>query len=200
MAARLDPALWAEIRRHWEYDPDEPSLQVAASRAAEKHSFNPPTKASIHERLKKEGWERRGTMAGVNQSAHRKADALVEADGSRAETRQPDGKPDGKPDVSGAQKRQASREESEDKRAEVLARHRQEWRQVAVLRQEALAKRTTDAADAFLRLKIAKISAETTMLQQVGERRSWGMDTPDAADVSKMTDAQLEALVKGKAA
>jgi len=195
MAARLDSAIWEEIRRHWEYDPDEPAYLVAAARAAEKFNFNPPGKSTIDDRAKREKWERRGTLVGVNSSAHRKADKLVNADGSRAET----GKPDGNPDTSGAQKAQASRAESEDKRAEVLARHRVEWQQVAVLRQEALNRRSVDRTEAFNWSKLAKITAEMTMIQQIGERRAWGLDTTDATDVSKLTDAQLEALVKAKA-
>ncbi|MFD2377828.1 hypothetical protein ACFSTJ_10595 [Ottowia pentelensis] len=94
---------------------------------------------------------------------------------------------------------QASREESENKRAELDVRHRTEWRQVAVLRQEALSRRHTDPVEAFNRLKVAKITAEITMLQQNGERRAWGMEMSfDSAQLAEMSDAQLEAIAAGK--
>lgn len=197
--ARLDPSLWAEIRRIWEFAPEEPTYLDAANQAAAKFGFEAPKKTAIDNRAKREGWERRGSLTGVNASAQRKADRMVDSTGAPSVVDAPSTKKvDASTNAGVAQLTAAARTESEDKRAEVLARHRTEWQQVAVLRQEALARRAADAVDAFNRAKLAKITAEMTMIQQVGERRAWGMDTPDAADVSKMTDAQLEALVKGK--
>lgn len=191
----LDPSLWAEIQRHWEYDPDQPSYAVAATRAAEKFQFSPPSKSTIDSRAKRENWERRGSMTGINQSAMRKADAMVNSDGTPVS----DAPSDGRSDASDAKKAQASRAESEDKRAEVTARHRQEWAQVAVLRQEALQRRNADSGESFHRLKIAKITAEITTLQQNGERKAWGMElTIDPAHIAEMSDAQLEAISAGR--
>ena len=194
----LNPLFWAEIRRHWEYDPDEPTYLLACRRAGEKYDFSSPTKAGIAKRATSEGWERRGSMVGVNQAALRRADALVNSDGSPVDA-PVDGVSSPKRDAESARQAQESNEEAVDKRAEVGARHRTEWQQVAVLRQEALAKRHTDPAEAFNRLKIAKITAEITTLQQAGERKAWGMDVIiDPADLANMSDAQLEAIAAGK--
>jgi len=202
--ARLDPVVWEEIRRRWEFDPDEPTYLVAAARAAEKVKFRAPSKAAIDAQAKRHKWERRGSMSGINASAQRKADRLVNSDGSITKpvgnVDDVDGNVDDHVDTSTLKKIQASRDESEDKRAEVIARHRTEWQQVAVLRQEALMGRTADVTGSFNKAKLAKITAEMTMIQQVGERRAWGLDTFDGVDVTKLSDAQLEAIIKGKAA
>ena len=102
--ARLTSSQWAEVRRRWEYDPEEPTYLDAARRAAKDGGFKAPSKSATQRRSITESWERRGSLLGVNQSAQRKADALVEADGSRAKngTAKPkrdtkrDGKRDGK--------------------------------------------------------------------------------------------------------
>jgi len=60
--------------------------------------------------------------------------------------------------------------------AEVVHRHRKEWEQVVMLRQEALKVRTEDQKEAFDRSKLAKITAEMTAIQQAGERKAWGLD------------------------
>ena len=194
----LNPLFWAEIRRHWEYDPDSPSYLLACRRAGEKYQFNPPTKAGIAKRATSEGWERRGSMVGVNQAALRRADALVNSDGTPVDA-PVDGVSSPKRGVESARQAQASNDEAVDKRAEVGARHRIEWQQVGVLRQEALAKRHTDPVEALNRLKVAKITAEITTLQQAGERKAWGMEVMiDPADLSSMSDAQLEAIAAGK--
>lgn len=193
----LNPLFWAEIRRHWEYDSDSPSYLLACRRAGEKYDFNPPTKAGIAKRATSEGWERRGSMTGVNQAALRRADALVNSDGTPVDA-PVDGVSSPKRGVESARQAELSNDEAVNKRADVGARHRQEWAQVAVLRQEALRNRVSDPAGALSRMKLAKITAETTALQQAGERKAWGMDIPDATDMSQMTDAQLEAIAAGK--
>jgi len=57
--ARLTEEQWQAIRTSWEYDPDEPTFNVAAGRASSKHNFVPPGKSTIDFRAKKNGWERR---------------------------------------------------------------------------------------------------------------------------------------------
>lgn len=79
--ARLTIDLWQAIRTVWEYDPDEPTYNVAASRASEKFKFDVPAKTTIESRAKKEGWERRGSLNGINAAAQRKADKLTNPDG-----------------------------------------------------------------------------------------------------------------------
>ncbi|WP_158702917.1 hypothetical protein [Melaminivora suipulveris] len=194
MAQALDPALWAEIRHAWEYGPDAPSYSVAAARAAQKLGFKAPGRPAVCRRAGAEGWQRRGSMEGVAAAAHEKADALATGANAR------EGKKTGAaPAVRDALALQDARDEAADVRAAILDRHRREWDTVGVLVEEAHARRGADPADAFNRMKLAKITAETITLRQVGERRAWGMETIiDTSRLSEMSDAQLEALAAGK--
>lgn len=200
--ARLTESQWGAIRSVWEYDPDEPSFDVAAARAAAKYQFKAPAKSSVFDRHTKEKWEWRGNLNGINSAAQRKADAMVDSTGTRSIPNAPDGKPSEKPnDVRNPALAQASRIESEDLRAEVTARHRAEWKNIAILRQEALNLRNTDLDKSMFKMKLAKVAAETTAIQQQGERKAWGLDIlVDVGSLKDLTDAQLEAIVKGKVA
>jgi hypothetical protein len=129
-------------------------------------------------------------MAAITTAAQRKADTLVNrgVDGSETKKERP----------RDAAMAQLSNEEATDVRAEMLARHRSEWGTVTALIAEAIEGREADPVQAFNRAKLAKITAETIALSQAGERKAWGLDMPDPADFSKMTDAQLEALAAGR--
>ena len=71
--------------------------------------------------------------------------------------------------------------------------------QIAVLRQEALALRHSNLDQAMAKMKWAKTAAQTTAIQQTGERRAWGMDIlVDVGSLKDMSDAQLEAIIHGK--
>lgn len=197
----LTPAQWAAIRQCWEYDLDEPGYTEAASRTGDKLGFVPPSKQAIskrhtNDRLRGNPWQRRGSMVGINQAAQRKADALVEAE----EPIRP--RLHITPTVTDPQEKaviiQQGREEAEDKRAAVLARHRQEWRQVAALRQEAIKDREKQLTQSFERAKLAKITAEMTSIQQAGERKAWGLDDITIPDLAKKSDAELRAILDGK--
>ena len=63
-----------------------------------------------------------------------------------------------------------------DETAALVRRHRQEWVQVAGLRQEALAARKSSQDEAFKMARLAKLAADITAVQQKGEREAWGMD------------------------
>ena len=196
--ARLSREQWQAIRTIWEYDPDQPSYNTAAGRAAKKHQFAPPGKSTIDDRAKKEGWERRGNMTGINAAAQRKADTLTDSNGNRTI---PDAKTAYFPGASRPDLVLSSREEAENKRAEATARHRTEWMQIAVLRQEALALRHSNLDQAMAKMKVAKTAAQTTAIQQTGERKAWGMDIlVDIGSLKDMSDAQLEAIINGKVA
>jgi len=79
--------------------------------------------------------------------------------------------------------------EEAGKIAAVRLRHRKEWEQVVAIRQEALSLRkpvsknpTRDDVnsaqrDSFQAMKLAKITAEVTTIQQIGERRCWGIES-----------------------
>lgn len=198
--ARLNDAQWNAIRSVWEYDPDEPSHEVAAARAGKKYQFKPPSKSNVYARCVKDKWERRGSLNGINAAAQRKADSMVSSDGTRNEQNEQNAagsaKQNGVPNPALAQ---ASRTESEDLRAEVNARHRTEWKNVAVLRQEAVALRNTNADQAMFKAKFVKIIAEATAIQQAGERKAWGLDIlVDPGAMKDMTDEQLQAIIDGK--
>jgi hypothetical protein len=196
--ARLTREQWQAIRTIWEYDLDQPSYNAAAGRAAKKYQFAPPGKSTIDDRAKKVGWERRGSMNGINAAAQRKADTLTDSCGNRTA---PDAKKAHFPGASSSYLVLASREESENKRAEVNARHRTEWMQIAVLRQEALALRNPNLNQAMVKMKLVKTAAQTTAIQQSGERKAWGLNVQmDVGSLKDMTDAQLEAIINGKVA
>jgi len=187
----MKPENWAAIRLAYEYDPDQPSMVVAAKRAGEKYGFKPPASSSIAYRMKKDGesghpWERYGDMKGINAAAQRKADSMALSKESSRESSE----------IS-AEKAQASREQSIDLRAEVNDRHRQEWKLVVMLRNEALQNRKVDHKKSIELMRLAKMTAETILVQQNGERKAWGLDEL-SLDVSKMTDEQLQDIINGK--
>ena len=189
---------WEAIRDEWEYSPDKPSYAGAGKRAASKHQFKCPTRQSIFTRGKSENWERKGTpLSEVNRAANDRADKMSTVDHALAHTILTE-KTDAQTDAEITKKETDYREESESKRAEIRTRHRKEWEQVASLRQQALAKRHTDPQAAFHDLKIGKITAEITAIQQAGEIRAWQLGVYISPErIRQMTDAELEALASG---
>ena len=165
-------------------------MVVAAKRAAEKFNFKSPASSTIAYRMKKDSengnsWERYGDMKGINAAAHRKTDSRVEWFWRKKLT------------TISAEKHQATREDSIDLRAEVNDRHRQEWKLPIMLRNEALQNRKVDPKKSLELIRLAKLTAETIMIQQNGERKAWGLDEI-YIDVSKMTDEQLQDILNGK--
>lgn len=73
--------------------------------------------------------------------------------------------------------REVGQEFAVDVRAEVLSRHRKEWAAPRKVAYEALQQAGKgDVAGAFERAKLAKITAETLTLVQVGECRAFGIN------------------------
>lgn len=98
-----------------------------------------------------------------------------------------------------AEQAQIDRQNSELKRAQVLARHRAAWRRVEIMANECYEVRE-DPYLAERKYRVTKLAAEVCKIQQEGERKAWGMDdAPPLPDFSKMTDEQLRALASGKA-
>ena len=60
-----------------------------------------------------------------------------------------------------------------DKRAAVQLRHQTEWDGVDVIRRAAIAEVDFDKA------KLAKITSETLLIKQTGERKAWGLDAKE---------------------
>lgn len=195
--ARLTSEQWQAIKTVWEYDPDEPSHEVAAARAGAKYQFRPPAKSNVCVRAKKEGWERRGNMNGINQAAHRKADRASAENRTEQQNSEERGQqnPSNAPNPAQAQ---SSRDEAVDLRSEVIARHRVEWGNIGVLLNEALTIRNTDAVKSSDKLRAAKLAAEVTKIKQEGERKAWGLDDLADFDPSKMSDEELERFIRGR--
>ena len=132
--AQLKSEQWQAIRTSYENDVDNPTVEVAAERAALKFDFKAPHRSSIYEKIKKDEvggkpWVRVSSMHGINIVAQKKADRIAI---DKTTTEKPDNKPDAKPDqkpepdTNLIKKVQASKEESEDLRAAVLVRHRED--------------------------------------------------------------------------
>lgn len=148
---RLTADQWETIRAEREAGASFPEL---AARFGVSHQ-------AIQKRAKAEGW---GDGRDVGEVVRRKVAEKVAGV------------------VAGAnpQKVAAAIDAAADETAALVRRHRQEWVQVAALRQEALAARQENQKEAFDRAKLAKITAEMTAIQQAGERKAWGLDTAQA--------------------
>ncbi|QIK36764.1 hypothetical protein GWK36_00720 [Caldichromatium japonicum] len=171
----------------------------------------------MQQRAKREGWQRRGSMQGIVAAAQRKADRLA-AEAKREE-----------PVVyrNDAERVQQERIAAENVRAEVLARHRDEWIEIEIYRRQALAvmqiaaetmpkdderNESNESPDPeWTRERkalwdMAKTAADTAaanlralMAKQEGERKAWGLDEPPPLpEVTKLSDEQLKALARGK--
>lgn len=94
----------------------------------------------------------------------------------------------------------SSIEEEAERRAAVIHEHREEWRVIRDMKDAAIRKSKEDLREGFEQQKMTKITAETTMLKQMGERKAWGIDGPPAADskqadVRQLTDAEIDRLL-----
>lgn len=177
--ARLTTAQWLEARTLFE-SAERPSLEDIGRKIGVSH-------VAILKRSRKEQWQRAGEQVRINQSAIAKADAKVTSDATSKVT-----------DVT-AKSRIASREQSEDLRAEVLVRHRQEWggareRIYAGLKAHREATDRDSKALAFDDLKAAKISAEAMTLVQNGERKAYGMEDAASAPTQSVIVVDLVAV------
>jgi hypothetical protein len=165
---RLTPDQWAEARALWEADPTASAPAIAGRFGC--------TPQALRNRIRAEGWTKVGTLQRVAELAQMRA-----RDGE--EEGELGGKVSGAITLPGPKKFLADAVEAAiDQRAKVIERHREEWKIVRLLRQEALADRAANVRAAFNRAKLAKITAEMTAIQQAGERKAWGFDegTPNA--------------------
>ena len=115
------------------------------------------SKAAIVQRAKRDGW---GDGSDLETTIRRKVTERVSGVLPAADPK----------------KKAAAINNEASKVAEVVHRHRKEWEQVVLLRQEALKVRAENQKEAFDRSKLAKITAEMTAIQQAGERKAWGLD------------------------
>jgi hypothetical protein len=165
--ARLTKEQWQDVRAKREAGASFPALGKEFGISHQ----------AIQKRAKIDGWGDGSDVAGaIRRKAAEKVAGIVASD---------------------PVKKAAAIDDEAGKLAEVVNRHRQEWKIVTTLRAEALLNRKVNPGESFTKLKIAKITAELTQIQQAGERRAWGLD--ENIDVSKMSDQQLQDIVSGKA-
>ena len=166
---RLTADQWAAVRLDWEGEPSATFCQLAI-----KHNVN---KSEISRAAKKQAWVKTGQLAGINESAQRKADSYTTPDGIVTQQN---------PNTV-----LASRDEAIDVRAAIVARHRGEIAELEGFRRTAL-KAMKDAHERGDKesWNIAKIAADTARaniaaldLKQMTERRAWGMDAKAEEDI-----------------
>lgn len=184
---RLKDDQWAAMRLAWEGEP-----RLTFSALAEQYGVNV---GNVSRKAAKEGWSKRGVLPDLNEAAQRRADTQTDANGNAKQTQRPAGAGD-----------LATRDESEAVRAAVLVRHRAEWAALELYRRQALEAmdRASEAGDreswiiAKTAADTAKANLQALQVKQDGERKAWGLDdTAIKIDVSKASDAELEALVRG---
>lgn len=154
--APVDERTKVKARSLWEGDPTATFDSVG--------KITGTSKASVSRWAKAEGWEKlKPDMQGL--MAHRAVDNYER----RLE--------DYGPNLTEAQKLEAQAKASQDTafemRQAVLERHQKEWAAPRKLSYEAIQNNNFDKA------KLAKITAETLMLIQSGERKAWGLDAKD---------------------
>ncbi len=184
--ARLTAEQWAIAQAVYEGDPSMTPGKLAKQLGV--------AKTAVQRQVDK-GWKKKATLREVSEKAQIAADTkpLIKAAVAKEVKRQ--AKVKAKRDVAGnvvenvsddvvdqanvsadhmkkivEAATKAAEEQAVDARAEVIARHRNEWEDHKVLLNTAIEKADFDKA------KLAKITAETTMIRQVGERKAWGLD------------------------
>ncbi len=110
------------------------------------------------------GWKKQAGP-GISKRAHEAADKIATVTASLA--------PDAPPDQVQAVLAEAREEVAVDERAELIAKHRQQWRLVDGLVAEAVRGRDLQAA------KLAETVCRTIAGKQLGERKAWGLDNSD---------------------
>lgn len=198
-SGRLSKDQWRHVQDAWQYNPAQPTYAEAGKLASEKFGFPAPGKTTIESRAKKEGWERRGSMDGVNLEAQRRADLVAKKPDAGQNSDGSAGFEKFISDLSESAKAGIERENSIDVRTKITVEHREEWAQVGVMRDEAAAMRKKSVDAATEKMKLAKLMAEVTTLKQNGERKAWGMEIQtDPGAMQNYTQEQLEALASGK--
>lgn len=161
----IPESTWTAIRALYESPPG-----ISIAQLARKYDAVGITKDDLIERRDAEGWKQ-GKMlqdnALVNARAHAIADEYSKelADLGDDITEE---------DVARATDRVVA-ETAAAARAEIIDRHRREWKLINNLLTEQLRERAnTDKA--FAKAKLTKITAETIKIKQEGERKAWGID------------------------
>lgn len=131
----------------WETIRAEYETGGSQNELAKKHEVS---RAAIQKRIKKEGWTQEDISAAVNRKVAEKVAGVVAG--------------------SNPLKKAKAIDAEADRVVTVISRHRNEWN-----RHIGLVTKAVDESD-FETAKLAKITAETIMIRQTGERRAWGID------------------------
>lgn len=163
------PVDWPTVRAEYEAGGVGATFRALGLRHGVSHT-------AVRKRAEREGWRQ-----SLEPMVQRALDAKVSGVDSTADPK----------------KRDAAIDREAERRAGIIRRHQDEWLQVAKLRQDALAKRIVTEAEAaqlagstaelirleteranlaFAHLKMAKITAEITAIQQQGERLAHRLD------------------------
>lgn len=174
-AAELITRRWAMARAKFEQDPTVTFASVARELDV--------SRQAVQLKAKAEGWvKRQHTAAQLADAAHVVADqtpppALVDSVIPPHPTRPPRPEPPADklaPPASPPDLGPEAQALAVLTRAEVLTRHRHEWRIARGLLQEAVRSRD------FGKGKLAKIVSEGLQIIQNGERKAYGLDQPEA--------------------
>lgn len=180
MASKLTETEWAQARAVWEADPKVNFVHIAAEFGV--------TKQAVALRAKKEGWQKQADMPHIVREAHRAADAKSKPPTPVGKKAVPGGEAE-KPKIErtapamlpSPQDRAEAVNRAVDHRAELLGRHREEWKDVRAIVQQAI-----DTND-FDKAKLGKITSEATKIIQEGERKAWGIDQDQGDEKGKTT-------------
>jgi hypothetical protein len=173
---RLTAEQWAAVRADYE-------AGMSLNAVAGKHSMS---RAAVQKRAAAEGWTQDVEPA-IRRKVAEKVAGMV-AGGHEAE-------------------KAAAMDAEAERRAAVVERHRREWEGLEGLRQRCIRRaEEAEAAEDWGAAKVAKILADTIgdhvaalKGKQDGERKAWGLDDQAIrVDVSRLSDAELEALARGK--
>ncbi len=163
-ARRATPEQWVAAQARWEGDLVQDFRSIGLMLGC--------SRQRVQQVAVEKGWTRKADMKRIADLAHAKADAhfspAVTPGGDVRSVPVPpaDTKATSRPEA-------AAEEHAAGLRTDVTVKHRNGWRVVYGLLNEAAQGRDLGKA------KLAKTVAESLKITQDGERKAWGMDTPD---------------------
>jgi hypothetical protein len=198
--ARLSADQWAEIRSQWEASPKQGLAWLVRKEGGPWDV----TEEAVRMRRAREGWAKRGALGDLAEKAHLVADGPRLGPGPDPELGvgqlgpSDSGASSGPGEASeGAElgSGDATEKSAVEQRAELIQKHRDEWRASRALLYRSM--KIARTSTGFEAAKFAKISAETLALIQAGERKAWGLDAAQA-DLKQLSDEELERIASGR--
>lgn len=196
--ARLTSDQWADLRSQWEASPKQGLAWLVRKEGGPWDV----TEEAVRMRRKAEGWTKRGALGSVIEKAHLLADAgRAPHDPELGDTQLgPHDSGASSDGADGSTEAELGSTEKAEKsavelRAELIERHRTEWRAARSLLYRSM--RIGKTATGFDAAKFSKISAETLSIIQAGERKAWGLDAV-STDLKNYSDEDLERIASGR--